>query len=533
MAIKTRSDLLVQVSVLLPDNTTEEIEAEDVRVNFFDTIDSFVSKKGDTGIEGKISYATVVSISDQKDIVHKKYVDDADELVWHKAGDTLMSRGYIGSSNAIGFDFWQNSGSVGGLADNTGNFYFGRNSEIANTRVSVNGGGATSATFSQQWANSSGTVYAYARDDGRFGANRYEIAGLDFARFNNTLGNFLLGNTTLADTEGTNNLVFGRVPLAAIGAYTRSFICCFGNGAFNVLQTSSGNTGFGFRVGFNTTTGSRNTYIGDQAGLSNVTGSDQISLGRLAGADSAATGINQIVAIGNSSVVRQANTLVAGSNSHVLSRIVFGRGESFTNVFENTVITAHLPSNISNQNAGGSIQLAPTPARGTGIAGNVELMYSPQVASGTTLQSYVSAMLVQGSTGNVGLWGSSFGNGSKVVFVANATTDSSAAPVGGAILQAKAGAFFARTTSNDFVCFAGKSVTTPTSYNHNIGETTIVFNGGVGQTITPATSFGKNTFLFIINATGNPVSVTGFGNIQGGKTMILHDDGTTIRQITL
>ncbi len=533
MAIKTRSDLLVQVSVLLPDNTTEEIEAEDVRANFFDTIDSFVSKKGDTGIEGKISYATVVSISDQKDIVHKKYVDDADELVWHKAGDTLMSRGYIGSSNAIGFDFWQNSGSVGGLADNTGNFYFGRNSEIANTRVSVNGGGATSATFSQQWANSSGTVYAYARDDGRFGANRYEIAGLDFARFNNTLGNFLLGNTTLADTEGTNNLVFGRVPLAAIGAYTRSFICSFGNGAFNVLQTSSANTGFGFRVGFNTTTGSRNTYIGDQAGLSNVTGSDQISLGRLAGADSAATGINQIVAIGNSSVVRQANTLVAGSNSHVLSRIVFGRGESFTNVFENTVITAHLPSNISNQNAGGSIQIAPTPARGTGIAGNIELMYSPPIGSGTTLQSYVSAMLVQGSTGNVGLWGSSFGSGSKVMFIANATTDSSTSPVGGAILQAKAGAFFARTTSNDFVCFAGKLVTTPTSYNHNIGETTIIFNGGVGQTITPSASFGKNSFLFVINAGANPVSVTGFGNLASGKTMILHDDGTTIRQITL
>lgn len=77
MSIKNHIDLNSQVDTLFPDNTTQLISASKVRQHLKDLNDSAVNKLGDLDISGQLGYSTILAITSDGQIPHKKYVDDS------------------------------------------------------------------------------------------------------------------------------------------------------------------------------------------------------------------------------------------------------------------------------------------------------------------------------------------------------------------------------------------------------------------------------------------------------------------------
>lgn len=74
---KTDAQLAAQLLNLLPDNSVKFITPANVRKVTQDGYDARISIYGNLGIKGLLRYNTLVAIANDKDIVHKKYVDDA------------------------------------------------------------------------------------------------------------------------------------------------------------------------------------------------------------------------------------------------------------------------------------------------------------------------------------------------------------------------------------------------------------------------------------------------------------------------
>jgi hypothetical protein len=67
----------------------------------------------------------------------KQYVDTKQEFSWSKDGNTLTTRGKIGSTSGVyGFDFYVNNSVTGGIS-NTSKWYFGNNSAFDDTFLSI------------------------------------------------------------------------------------------------------------------------------------------------------------------------------------------------------------------------------------------------------------------------------------------------------------------------------------------------------------------------------------------------------------
>jgi len=81
MSVKTRTSGKADAASRLPDNTTKLISAEDSRESVFDLWDSSIMKKGDTGIQGILSYSGNFTFITDQSLVSKKYVDDAVDLL--------------------------------------------------------------------------------------------------------------------------------------------------------------------------------------------------------------------------------------------------------------------------------------------------------------------------------------------------------------------------------------------------------------------------------------------------------------------
>lgn len=75
--LKTDSQLTNDLNNLVPNNTSQLIKPVHIRTVIQNGYDSRVSMYGETGILGKLTYATLFPFTDPKDLVNKKYVDDA------------------------------------------------------------------------------------------------------------------------------------------------------------------------------------------------------------------------------------------------------------------------------------------------------------------------------------------------------------------------------------------------------------------------------------------------------------------------
>lgn len=434
MATKNITDLLSQAASDIPDNTTQEISASDVRTLFEDIIDSFLNlKDGGLLIETETGYSSAITPSSNYAFSTKKYVDDSvgaisldwgsiggtitdqTDLItylstnyqavntsWLKAGNTLSSRGKLGStSGAYGIDFYVNNSIYGSLL-NDGKWSFGASSAFTDTYLSVKGHSNTSATYAQGWQNSDGTTLGWMRNDGTFQAKYYNIDGYLFARYNEANERMQLFTPQTPDKTGVGTAWLGIGRYAMYSAVNPSYSTAIGHGALVDGTTYSYNSAFGFRALYKNTTGSYNVGFGPETGYYNLTGSNNIWIGRTASPVSGLTNADATIVIASGGVVRQSNTAVFGSNDTPITKYVLGRGESeiLSVTPHNVTITANsFPYNVADSPAYGTIYFAPMAGRGTGTSGDLVLQYCPPVASGTTLQSFVEAFKVRGTDG--------------------------------------------------------------------------------------------------------------------------------------
>ena len=75
--LKTDTQLTNDLNNLVPNNTSQLIKPVHIRTVIQNGYDSRVSMYGETGILGKLTYVSLFTFTDPKDIVNKKYVDDA------------------------------------------------------------------------------------------------------------------------------------------------------------------------------------------------------------------------------------------------------------------------------------------------------------------------------------------------------------------------------------------------------------------------------------------------------------------------
>jgi len=175
---------------------------------------------------------------------------------------------------------------------------------------------------------------------------------------NSADANFGLGNYSLQNNTGINNFAAG---IYSGNGNTGEYCSFFGNYAG---QSNSGNQCY---------------FAGYQSGLSNIS--------------------NQVKALGQDSA--HSNTF---SNIFTVSKItdVFWNniGDQGFATLQNVNVQTAMSLNGINQSAANSIQsFASARGTGSGLPGNLQWMYSPQLASGTTRQSLVISGSMSGVTG--------------------------------------------------------------------------------------------------------------------------------------
>lgn len=100
MSVITRAQGKSDANTYIPDNVNKEVSPEDTRQRIIDLWDSAVSKKGDSGIQGKLSYSADFVFSDDKDIPSVKFVNDAIDGI----------SGYIKADGSVDFTGNQSMG---------------------------------------------------------------------------------------------------------------------------------------------------------------------------------------------------------------------------------------------------------------------------------------------------------------------------------------------------------------------------------------------------------------------------------------
>ncbi len=76
MSIETRTSLIDYANTYINTNGANAITGEELNTWLINMADSAVNKSGDTGILGVLRYASLLTFSNDADLVNKKYVDD-------------------------------------------------------------------------------------------------------------------------------------------------------------------------------------------------------------------------------------------------------------------------------------------------------------------------------------------------------------------------------------------------------------------------------------------------------------------------
>lgn len=119
-----------------------------------------------------------------------------------------------------------------------------------------------------------------------------------------------------------------------------------------------------------------------------------------------------------------------------------------------------------------------------------------------------------------------YGGGTGVFYFKDASVDATTNPTGGTIIQSKSGALFSKHTDGSYCLIAGKQATDSDDYTLVVGESTFIYTGTGGHTLTLHTAVGyKNTELTVINAGSGSLTVNG-GSLPASTTMKLVSDNT-------
>ena len=322
------------------------------------------------------------------------------------------------------------------------------------------------------------------------GAERFRV---------NASGNVLIGTTSavsgsvlVADTGDatiygvrvgrgagaiSNNTAVGAAALNA--NTTGSTNAAFGFQAAGLNQTGSSNTMVGAQAGYNSI-GTGNTYVGRQAGFSNNTAGNTFNtfVGYFSGYNT--TGASNtflgeesgqaITSGARNTIIGRFNGNQGGLDIRTSSNyIVLSDGDGNPRVVANAVGDVGIGTtspvrrlHVADLGAGQGIRVS-GPTTDNNWAGGIE-MYSNNgttvtssiiSSSGGMLFSYGGAERMRiDATNSVGIGGSSFGSGSLVVFIANATTAPTTNPTGGGVLYVDAGALKYRGSSGTVTTIA-------------------------------------------------------------------------------
>jgi hypothetical protein len=308
------------------------------------------------------------------------------------------------------------SSSTSGSGANTA---IGNNVLTSNTSGSRNTGLGFFALNSNVTGTDNTAVGYYALTANNSSSSDNTAIGSN-AMFSNTSGteNTAVGSKSLyKNTTGLQNSILGRY------AYFN------GQGSYNTAvgyralmsPASEGNTGefnvsMGYYSGYSLTTGSQNLFLGSNAGFNNTTGGKNIMLGSYAGYySSTSTGVNST---GNGSVFigydvrpkanNETNQIVIsgytgtgiGAIGQGTGTTTIGNSSTTRAVIYGSTSLSNLPATATSGNGGdftleaqdgfttgntngGSINLTPGAANGTGAAGIVKINGQVQITGGT------------------------------------------------------------------------------------------------------------------------------------------------------
>lgn len=354
MTIKSRSAIQSEIFSLLPDNNDKEITAQDVRTVVTDLNDSYVSKLGDSQVQGTIQYLSSVVISDDQDLITKKYFED------NATSPITVSNGLTRTGDNI---TWE-----GELTKNT---------EI------------DLATFDLKFTSGAFDKFTFDSSDGVFDAvGGFNSNGFSLLRYNDTLGNLQLGPSPWdVDTDGVGNFSIGRNNFTNIGA------------------SSLHNTVLGQSCGQSIVAGAYNTILGFNSG-NNEDMLGCLFIGEMSDSLSGADTFYSM-AFGPLSAVRGSNELVFGASSRPIQNVFFGEGQGSSNSGDRPSIflpvSIHSQGDASGTNTNASAaRLNLRASRGTGNTASapVVLQYAPAGSSGSSVNAWADGLTLDGE-GNV------------------------------------------------------------------------------------------------------------------------------------
>lgn len=237
------------------------------------------------------------------------------------------------------------------------------------------------------------------------GANNIIVG--DNALVNNNTGyrNVAIGTNALAyNTIGHSNTVIGAEALAnALDTNVRGAV------AIGALSRASGDQGIS--IGSTSTAAIYAISIGAQA-MANAQGT--ITIGRTSeanvlgnisiGYDARANNVGGI-SIGYGLQTTGSYQLLFGNRNagYGTRDVYFGGGVTQTNASSYGPLTIQPTGQSGTNQTGQTIRIATGKGTGTGTSGDIHFMTSVPRSSGDTLQSIATAMILKGSTGNVGI----------------------------------------------------------------------------------------------------------------------------------
>ncbi|HEX2847119.1 MAG TPA: hypothetical protein VHN59_11265 [Chitinophagaceae bacterium] len=314
---------------------------------------------------------------------------------WNVTGNSgTTSSNFVGNTDSVALIFRTNNLERGRITPNEGNLLLGVTTN-AGYKLDVNGGMRASTNAS--------------------------IHGFIIGRPNST-DNFIIGNNVLPNiTTGIRNIAIGT----NAGRYnkTGSNNVAIGNEAMNNVDDTAmiGGTAvgsstrvtsyYGSSFGSFALAGIYGTAVGSSASAS---AQSTVAIGRLSEAN-----LRGAIALGAESKVNHTGGIAIGNGLQTtgLYQLLIGHtspGYGTRDVYIGGGVTQTLASNygpltiqptgqIGTNQTGQTIRIATGKGTGTGTSGDIHFMTSVPRSSGDTLQSIATAMILKGSTGNVGI----------------------------------------------------------------------------------------------------------------------------------
>lgn len=245
-------------------------------------------------------------------------------------------------------------------------------------------------------ASPNGHIYGYADSTTRllnfssYGAGYFRV-GSGLGTSNSVLG--ILAGSSLTGGSGSNTLVGSNAGAALTNASGGTHI---GN-ASGLSVTGSNNTIIGSSSGTSLTTGGTNVIIGHTADSGAANTANAVAIGETAVAGTRGVSIGESVTSGTNSIAIGSgvtagnNECVVGNTNSSITTYVFGNG---TTNASPTASTIRATNGLGTDVAGAGLIIQPGAGTGQAIGGKLTFRTSPNIATGTTLQTSYDRYIV-------------------------------------------------------------------------------------------------------------------------------------------